>query len=190
MKKFAIVAMGLCLILASSVVAQDASVKGKMIASGYLGYSLGMGDAFDEIETPGMKASLDAGLAFGGAFHYGLTDKIFFGGEVMFQNYKAEVEFTDPILASASASDSEMKFNIMGSMLYAMNYTDEQALFLSAGLGMYDSEIGFNGGVVWRKMVSPTIGLFVSPRIHIIMADDMFELIQLTAGVQIPLGAN
>ncbi|MBU0982665.1 MAG: hypothetical protein KKA42_02260 [candidate division Zixibacteria bacterium] len=196
MKKVTIITLGLCLMLASGVLAQDPGLKGKMLASGYLGYSIGMGDAFDDYDFAGSSYSSDAGIAFGGSFHFGLTEKIMLGGELMMQNYSFDVEVAPfdiggVSFAGESYSDSEMKLNFIGSMLYALNYSDEQALFLTAGLGIYDygsSEIGFNGGVVWRKMVSPTIGLFVSPRIHLVMADDMFELLQVTAGVHIPLG--
>ncbi len=192
MKRTTAVLLATVLILAVSVQAQDFNLKGKMMASGYLGYALGMGDVFDEYESDYYKYSLDAGISFGGMFHYGIAEKFMIGGELMLQKYKAKAEYTGPSgYGFGDADDSETNTHILANCLYAMNYTDDNdAFFLTFGGGIYDDDFGLNGGIVYRKMVSPTIGIFAMPRIHLVMADDTFELIHLAVGVMIPIGSK
>ena len=95
MKRALLLMLALCLVLSVSALGQDEDegLKGKMFVSGYGGYTIGMGDAFfDEEETIGgvtVGASFKAGISFGGAFHYGVTEKLLVGGELGLQSYKA-----------------------------------------------------------------------------------------------------
>jgi len=200
MFKVAIAVLMFGLMVTGSAVGQDAfDLKGKMLTGGYLGYTLGFGDPFGETDFIGGSTDFSAGFSFGGHFHYGVSPKMLIGGELGFQSYNADVNteatsiggFSIPS-TSTSAGDTEL--NILGTALYAMNYTEDQkALYLTFGAGIYggaSSEFGFNGGVLWRTMVSPTIGLYVMPRFHLIMADTTMKMLQIAVGVQIPLGAK
>ena len=178
--------------LVLSVGVNGQGLKGKMLISGYGGYTIGLGDPFDEYELLGAKYSSSAGINFGGVFHYGLGEKLMIGGELGFQSYKAEVEGT--ILgASVSSSDSETKLNFLFNGLYQVSEAEKNAFFITGGAGMYDygdTEIGFFGGILYRWAVSPTVFVFAMPRIHLILADTTFELLQISGGVQIPIGSK
>ena len=190
MKRTLLLVGVLCLVLSVAVSGQG--LKGKMLISGYGGYTIGMGDVFDDIETPNFKASNSAGINFGGIFHYGLNEKMMIGGELGLQSYKGEVEYIGTtILGSGSSSDSETKLNFAANGLYLLNETEKNAFFLTGGIGFYDygsTEIGFFGGILYRWAVSPTVFVFAMPRIHLILADSTFELLQISGGVQIPIG--
>jgi hypothetical protein len=194
MKKFLTITVALCLLVSGSAFSQDMeSLKGTMAAGGYLGYSIGMGDVFDDVDFAGGSSSSDAGLSFGGHFHYGVSDKLMIGGEIFLQSYSFDFEYDAGFLGSASGSDSETKTNFLASALYAMSMDEKKALFLTGGIGFYDfgdTNIGFNGGILYRFMVSETVALYGMPRIHIVMADDMFQLIQISAGAQFMFGGN
>ncbi len=194
MKKALLIMVVASLLLAGTAFGQG--VKGKMMISGYGGYTIGMGDAFDDYEGENYSFSTKAGITFGGMFHYGLTEKIMLGGEAFFQSYKFESEYTGPSIPGFTfedADESETKLNFGANALYAMSDDEKKSMYLTAGVGFYDfgdTEIGFNGGFMYSQKVSPTVNVFVMPRIHIVMADDMFELIQIVGGVSIPLGAK
>jgi hypothetical protein len=189
MKRTLLLVGVLCLVLTVAVSGQG--LKGKMLISGYGGYTIGMGDIFDDIEALDAKFSFSAGINFGGIFHYGINEKLMVGGEIGFQSYKAEVEGTGTgLFATASGSSSETKVNILANGLYLVNESEKSTFFLTGGAGVYDSEIGFFGGILYRWAVSPTVFVFAMPRIHLVLADSTFELIQISGGVQIPIGAK
>lgn len=210
MRKLIVVLM--VMLLVSGVSAFGQGLKGKMAISGYGGYSIGMGDAFKDYESFNYKYSSSAGITFGGMFHYGVTEKMMVGGELMMQSYKFEGEYKggsilDDYLkrgtlgktsgiqqgVDLSYSDTETKLNFLASALYALNYTEETAFYLIFGAGFYDfgdTEIGFNGGLMYTKQISPSMDLFGAPRFHVVMADETVMLLQLTAGVQFWLGGN
>lgn len=191
MKRTLLLAGLLCLALSVTVCGQN--LKGEMMIGGYAGYTLGFGDAFKDYEEPGFKLSSSAGFNFGGMFHYGINEKMMIGGELGLQQYKADMEAvgTAPIgTIVVEGSDTETKLNILFNGLYALNYTEDKAMFLTAGAGIYDSDFGLFGGILYRWAVSPTVFVFAMPRFHIVLADSTFELLQLSAGVQIPIGAK
>jgi len=178
--------MALCLAITITVTGQD--LTGKMLTGGYAGYTLGFGDAFFDEDY----GSFKAGISLGGTFHYGINEKMMIGGELGFQSYKSEVKL--PAILGGSTSETNTRINILFNGLYAINYTDdENAFFVTAGGGFYggeDSEFGIFGGIVYRKMVSETIGAYVMPRFHYVMADPAMTMLQIAVGVQIPLGSE
>ncbi|MBD3258878.1 hypothetical protein GF377_10625 [candidate division GN15 bacterium] len=191
MKNVMMILAAVCLLAVGSVSAQG--VKGTMAAGGYLGYSIGLGDVFDDIETEFGSSSSDAGIGFGGHFHYGVSEKFMIGGEIFLQSYSFEFDYDFGGFGSGSESESETKANFLATGLMVMNQDEKKAFFLTGGIGFYDfgdTNIGFNGGILYRWMVSETVGIYAMPRIHIVLADDMFQLIQISAGVQIPFGGN
>lgn len=204
MKNTIIMIFAVCLLVAGTASAEEEfNLKGKMLGSAYLGYTLGLGDPFgDESVTVGSStytASFKPGIGFGATFHYGVSPKIMIGGELGFQSYKVETEIPSGSVGSVSfgggsASASSTETNFLGSALYALNYTDDQkALFLTAGAGIYggaSSDLGLNFGVVWRTMVSEKIGIMVMPRFHYVLADTALKMLQIAAGVQIPFGSK
>ncbi len=148
--------------------------EGKMIASGFLGYTFGFGDAFEYI---------DAGLNFGGSYHYGITEKYLVGGELSFQTYKFDL---GPL-----GDHSETELNILATALMDLNTTDEGGLFLTGGVGIYGGEsssFGINGGIVYTKAVAETIKLFGMPRLHIILDDNTPMMLSLSVGAQFGFG--
>jgi hypothetical protein len=171
-----------CVLLATSAFGQGLGPKGQMWTGGYLGYGIGMGDPFVDEDA----FSFKAGLGYGGTFHYGLNEKMIIGGELGFQSYKTEFDFLG---SKESSTTTEM--NIFFSGLYTLNYEDGKALFLSFGGGLYggdNSEFGFFGGILYRKLISEKIFLYGMPRLHLIMADETMKILQLSVGVQIPIG--
>ena len=186
MKRVFVLTMALCLAITMTVTGQD--LTGKMLAGGYAGYTLGFGDAFPDDDV----FSRNAGISFGGTFHYGINEKMMIGGELGFQSFKTEVEL--PAILGGSSSETSTEMNILFNGLYAINYTDdENAFFVTAGGGLYggdDSELGIFGGIVYRKMVSETIGAYVMPRFHYVMSDPAMTMLQIAVGVHIPVGSN
>ncbi len=195
MKRIIILATAICFGLAISALAQEpVDLTGEMMASGYLGYSIGLGDMFKDYTEAYYEYSAGAGLSLGGTFHYGLKENIMLGGELMIQSYKFESEYKGtpvPGVELGEFSDSETEVNILATGLYAMNYTDEKSFFLTGGVGFYDSggmKLGLNAGIVYSMEVSPKISIFGMPRFHIVFADDTFELLQLAVGAQFSVG--
>jgi len=190
MKRTLLLVGVLCLVLSVAVSGQG--LKGKMLISGYGGYTIGMGDAFKDYEEPNYKFSNSAGINFGGMFHYGINEKMMIGGELGFQSYKWESEYTGPVLLGfGSGSSSDTKLNFAANGLYLVNETEKNAFFITGGIGFYDygsTEVGFFGGILYRWAVSPTVFVFAMPSIHLVLADSTFELIQISGGVQIPIG--
>ena len=182
MKRVAATLVVACVLLATSVFGQGLGPEGQMWAGGYLGYGFGMGDPF--VDEDGF--SFKAGLGFGGTFHYGLNEKMIIGGELGFQSYKSEFD-----ILGTKDSKTTTETNILFSGLYTLNYEDEKALFLSFGGGLYgsdNSEFGFFGGILYRKLITETIFLYGMPRLHLILADETMKILQLSVGVQIPIG--
>jgi hypothetical protein len=190
MKKSAIV---IALLLMTAAVAQAApTVKAHMMVGPYIGYSLGFGDAFKDYEDEFSKFSSNAGLNFGGSFHYGLTDKMMLGGELFVQQYKFEYEDKTGSPFTPNYDVSESETNILGSLLYTMSYMQKAVFMLNAGAGIYGqgsgSELGIFGGIMYNYMIARTIMLAFMPRIHFIMADETVMLLQLSVAIHWWLG--
>jgi len=185
--KFAITLV-LALLMCAPAFGQDFDLKGNMVAGGYAGYTLGMGDPFGDDNG----CSFDAGIGFGGTFHYGVTPKMMVGGELGFQSYKAEVDAVTIMgFTSPGTSSSSTETNFLGSCLYALNYADDGAMFINFGAGLYggaDSEIGFFGGILYQKKLGETMNWFVMPRFHYVMTDTAMKMIQIAAGVNFAIG--
>ena len=167
-------------------------VKGKKLVSGYLGYTLGFGDAFSDDEEVILgttyKYSRSAGINLGGAFHLGVTEKLLIGGELGFQSYKAEVS-----VGSMSTSASDFETNILASGLYVLSYEEEKkGMFLNFGAGIYgggDSNLGLFGGIVYHKEMSESYDLIFMPRFHYVLADNVKPImLSLSVGVSFPVG--
>ncbi len=183
MKRAVLLMLALCLVLSVSAVAENGNgMKGWMLVSGYGGYTIGMGDAFEDWEVAGNKHSRDAGISFGGAFHYGVTDMFLVGGELGFQSYKAE---------GPGYSNTETEMNILATGLYALNYVEnEQAFFVAFGVGHYAGwdEFGFNVGVLYTRMITDKLPAFIMPRFHYVMADpDAALMFQVVVGITFPV---
>jgi hypothetical protein len=147
-------------------------------------------------------------------FHYGIGEKLMFGGELGFQIYEQKASGSVAGVAFPDTSTSEVKLNILFNGLYAFNYVEgEQGFFLTFGGGIYgglggvlDLEqaiddlmagkevdedgiaFGVNGGFLYTRMVSESLGLFVMPRFHLVFSDPTAKMFQIVAGVQIPIG--
>ena len=163
------------------------NLMGKMLSGGYLGYSFGMGDQFDDYEGSGYKAEFNAGFSLGGQFFYGFSEKFMIGGELMLQSYSFKVDYNE----GPDYDDSELKFAILGNVLYPINYTDEKALFLIGGLGFYDRDdlgLGFNAGIMYRFAIGENLYFFGMPRLHFLFADPSGQMIQIAVGLQYPIG--
>ncbi|KAA3636245.1 MAG: hypothetical protein DWP97_03065 [Calditrichaeota bacterium] len=193
-KKTLLLAAALCLCISMTAFSaeEEMGVKGKKLVSGYLGYTLGFGDAFSDYEevvgTETYKYSFDAGLNLGGAFHIGVTEKMLIGGELGFQSYKFE-----STVGSFSVSSSDMETNILASALYVLNYEEEKKMFLNFGTGIYgggDSNLGLFGGIVYHKAMS-SYDLILMPRLHYVLADGSKPLmLSLSIEASFPVGQN
>ncbi len=168
MKKLLVLTLMFIFVIGSTSFAQD--LEGKMKASGYLGYTIGFGDAFS--------GPLDAGFNFGGTFHYGIKENLMIGGELGLQSYDYGV-------------GSDTKVNLIGSVLYPLNYTDEKAFYLTGGLGLYggtDNGLGINGGIVYSFQVAESIQIYGMPRLHIVFVDSTPMMLSLSAGAFFDFG--
>lgn len=197
MKRIITLVAAICLCLGISTLAQQpVDFTGKMIAAGYLSYSIGMGDPFKDVKAGYTTFESSAGIGLGGHFFYGMNENVMLGGELMLQNYgfKQETEsYTMGLITvpASSSSNSEMKFNIIANGLYAINAMDTKSLYAIGGLGLYDfggMKLGLNAGIVYSVEVSPKVSIFGMPRFHIVFADDTFELLQLAVGAQFSVG--
>jgi hypothetical protein len=129
------------------------------------------------------------------------------GGELMVQSYKWEASYDlnyiplekrnafakkfDLNQVDLSYSDTESKMNFLFSALFALSEMQKAALFLNFGGGLYDTgdnEIGVFGGLMYHKMMSEKLAIFLMPRLHMIFADDSFMLLQIMVGVHFWLG--
>lgn len=200
MKKALLLMLVVCMALGVTAVAENGDgVKGKMFASGYAGYALGFGDLFkDYEETFGpsrYKYSFDAGIGFGGAFHYGVTPKLMVGGEVGLQSYKSELEVTGDLFGfNEAGSNTNTELNVLATALYALNYAAQQnALFLTFGVGNYGGldAIGLSFGIMYMKMMSTAWALYFMPRMHYVLSDpDAAMMFQLLVGASFPIGGK
>lgn len=197
MRRSLLVCMALCLAISASASAQSANAqmrdfKGQSWATGHLGYSVGMGDAFSSYTEPitNTELSSDAGVGFGGQFYYGLKDNLLIGGELMFQSYTVSLSTPANLSLSIPATEvsaTQTKTNLIVNTLYAVNQTRNSSLFLINGIGLYDfggTNLGLNTGIVWRKQVSDNVHLFGMPRLHVILADTTPTMFQFTMGAQ------
>ncbi len=208
MKKTIIICTLICFALGAPAMA---NLKSLMCVGPYVGYTLGFGDAFKDFEGPGYKFSSDAGITFGGQFHYGLSDKMMLGGELYVQQYSFKWNYdTDfPIFkgqqnagfakkfdlseANYEISDSEMKLNFLASALYALSYMQKAMLMANFGAGIYDngeSNIGIFGGIVYQRMVAATMSFYLMPRVHYIFSDASAFMLQLAVGINFWLGSS
>jgi len=188
-----------CLILSPSIFGQGIDMRNKTFIGCYGGYTLGLGVPFGDTKTKFVlyteTRTFNAGIGFGGMIHFEATEKLMIGGEISIQSYKTKYETPSYTVqyagtaAATSESSSRSETNILGNCLYAINYSNQSALFITFGAGIYgggDSEIGFFGGILYRKMVGEIQG-FVMPRIHYIMADTAMKMLQIAVGVQFPI---
>lgn len=179
--------MLMVLALAATGTAQD--LNGQMLAGGYLGYSFGMGDQFDEYNHPNFKDEINAGFSLGGQFFYGLAEKLMVGSELMLQSYSRKIDYEDD--ADPDFNDSELKFSILANALYSLNYTEETALFFIGGIGVYDRNdlgLGFNAGILYRMNIGDNLYVYGMPRVHFLLADPGGQMIQISFGLQYSIG--
>lgn len=198
MKKVVAIVAVVVLMMSLSAYGQAASCKGKLNAIGYGSYAFGFGDVFkDSKETIGnytVEHSFDAGLGFGVIGQYGVLDKLYAGLEIGLQMYKAKAEATPAQVAFPKVDETKTYVNVLANGMYAIMYTDDlNAFFVTAGLGLYggeDSKFGFNAGVMFRRMLSPNVGIMVMPRFHYVTSDPALTMVQVAAGVVIPIPLN
>ena len=170
------------------------SPAGTMMITGYGGYTLGFGDYFDDYESLNYKWSSSAGICFGGIFHFFINNMFAVGGELYMQSYSFDSEYTGPtggFFTGLDGSTSDTELNFLFNALYPMNYSEEQAIYLMFGGGLYefgDSEIGVHGGIAWHKALSPNINLVIAPRFHVIFANETVMMVQVTAGAGFGFG--
>ena len=196
MKRALLICAVFCLVISVSASAQLPSYKGQSWATGHLGYAFGMGNAFSSYSEPytNTEFSSDAGIGFGGQYYYGVKENLLIGGELLFQRYTVKMSVPANLalgLPEIDVSESQTELNVLVNTLYAVNRTRNSALFLMGGTGLYDfggTQLGLNGGLVWRKQVSDKVHLFGMPRLHVVLTDSTPTMIQLTMGAQFSLG--
>jgi hypothetical protein len=173
-----------CVLLLGVAGVSADDLTGRMTVSGYVGYALGFGDAFEDYEGFGTEVSVGPTINFGGQFSYGVKENLMVGGELYFQSIKSEVKSD----FGGSASESDMNTNVLGNVLYAFNHTSEKALFGIAGLGLYDGDLGLHAGIIYQTAVSESITLFGMPRLHALFTDPSGFMLQLSVGATFPIG--
>jgi hypothetical protein len=204
MKRILVALVALCTVMAASAAAQDDGPETKLLLSAYGGFGMGLGDVFDDLQSNDGTWSTTAGMTLGGSAHYFVLPKLGVGVDVQMQTYKLEFEAASAG-AFPSADESKLNAAITGSLVYSLLDDGKQAFLLNCGGGMYkigvevtqggvecttSDEMGFFGGCMYRYMLTNQFGLYFQPRIHVIMADepwDTYEIVQIAAGVQIPL---
>ncbi len=179
----------------------EPGLKGKMMVGPYAGYTIGFGDAFQDVEFPGFKSSFGPSYNLGGNFHYGLSDKMMIGGEIYLQNYTYKVE-SDLLgfgkrlggaAAAYEASESELESSFLFSALYRLSMMQKAMLMLNFGGGLYggsENEIGFFGGIMYQRLLAAKLAIFLASRMHFVMASETIMMLQLMVGVHFWLGSS
>ena len=159
--------------------------------------------------------SFDAGIDAGVMFHFGVAEKIMIGLEIDMQQYKSKATVDDyevmgiPV-PGMSTEETQTKVNLLGNLMYAISYSETgSGTFLTVGAGIYGglggtlslkeattaesiessgSSFGINGGIMFRKMVGTSVGLFIMPRLHYVFSDPNSKLLMISGGISIPFG--
>ena len=161
---------------------------GEMRINGYLGYTLGFGDAFPDNDF----MSVGPTFNIGGQFFYGWKENMMIGGELYLQNYTAKIKANSG-LGIPSSSNGDMKFNILANLLYGMSQNEESAFYFIAGAGFYDyggTSLGINGGILYEKAFGESMTFFAMPRLHIVFEDNTPMMLQLSSGATFPIGGG
>ena len=74
--------------------------------------------------------------------------------------------------------------NILGLGIYEMKPGKPASMILLGGAGFYESDFGINGGIGYRKFMSPELALAGGARAHWVFSGTTFAWLQLFFGVQ------
>ncbi|MBK7092010.1 MAG: outer membrane beta-barrel protein [bacterium] len=175
------------LLMAASLSAQGiGDLKGKMAVGGFINYGIGFGKMFDDYEETfedfTVKNETSLGISFGGKFLYGLAPKMAVAASVDRQSIKYKGEASGDLggfedIFNYDETESWIAINVNG--VYFFSPEKKMCPYAEAGPGYYmpshedaDSKFGINGGLGILYMVSPTVGVDLGGRFHMIFTEE------------------
>ncbi len=184
MKRIAAVVVVVSLILAGPAVAKKGvggTSIGQWSGGAHLGYSLGL-SGFDSWSGAGWYGeywewSYKPTFAFDVCGQYQWKKSFAIGAEIYWQGTKIDSP-------SGWGGDAGSFTNILALGTYELNPGKPASLILLGGAGIYESDFGFNGGVGYRKFMSPELALAGGARAHLVLSGTTFAWLHLFFGVQ------
>ena len=184
MKKFAAAIVILSLIFSVSAMAKKGvggTSVGQWSGGAHLGYSLGL-SGFDSWSGSDWNGgtwdwSYKPTLAFDICGQYQWKEKLAIGAEIYWQGTKVD----GPNGWGGSAGSFT---NILALGTYELSPGKPASMILLGGAGIYQSDFGINGGVGYRKFMSPELALSGGARAHWVFSGTTFAWLQLFFGAQ------
>lgn len=171
--------------------------KGKLLIEGYAGYGLGLGDDFKEFKSvlpfANYTRQLQPGVAFGVRVGYGFADKFLIAGVATFQKMKNKeiIETHDPPIATDN-STTDTWIGVNANVVYMAAPSSKLCPYIEAGPGLYfdpdDMAGGADGGIGGMYWFSPSVGLDVGARLHLILGMDVLTYVEFRGGITVVIG--
>lgn len=182
MRRLLVAIVALSLMLSVSALAKNGvggTSQGEWSGGAHIGYSLGLSGFGDrgDAQYLGYDWGYKPTIAFGVFGQYQLREKIAIGGEIYWQGTKWE----SPSGYSGSAG-SWTSILFLGT--YELSPGEPASIILLGGAGLYESNLGFNAGIGYRKFMSPQLALLGGARAHAVLTDPSFAWLQLFFGAQ------
>jgi hypothetical protein len=189
MRKLATAVMVLGMLMSSSALAKSGvggTSVGQWSGGAHLGYSLGL-SGFDSWSGTGWAGeewdwSYKPSFAFDICGQYQWKKSLAIGAEIYWQGTKLDTP-------GGWGGDAGSFTNILALGTYELNPGKPASLFLLGGAGVYESDFGINGGVGYRKFMSPQLALAGGARAHLVLSDPTFAWLHLFFGVQYFFGS-
>lgn len=184
MKRLAATAILLGLMLSASAIAKTGvggTSVGQWSGGAHLGYSLGL-SGFDSWSGTGWLGedwnwSYKPSFAFDICAQYQWKKKLAIGAEIYWQGTKVD----GPSGWGGSAGSFT---NILALGTYEMSPGKPASMLFIFGAGIYESDLGANAGIGYRKFMSRELALAGGARVHFVLTDPTFAWLQLFFGAQ------
>jgi hypothetical protein len=183
MKKLATMILVLGLLLTLPVTAKTGvggTSVGQWSAGAHLGYSIGL-SGFKSYSGSGLYNNWDWSykptFAFGFIGQYQWRKALAVGAEIYWQGTKVST----PAGWGGSAGSFT---NILALWTYELNPGKPATMIINGGAGIYESDFGLNGGIGYRKFMSPQLALAGGVRAHLVLSNPTFAWLHLYFGAQ------
>ncbi len=150
---------------------------GQWSAGANLGYSVGL-SGFSKFGNEFFNVTYKPTFAFAIFGQYQWKEKLAIGAEIYWQGAK----WTTPYGYYGSAGGSWT--NILALGTYELSPGQPGSIFLLGGAGVYESDFGLNGGVGYRKFMSPELALMGGARAHVVLSSPTFAWLHFFFGAQ------
>jgi hypothetical protein len=180
MKKIAAAVIILGLTLAVTAVGKTGvggTSVGQWSAGANLGYSIGL-SGFDSYSNQLYSVSYKPTFAFDIFGQYQWKKQFAIGAEIYWQGTKWSTNL------GYYGSSGQSFTNILALGTYEFSPGKQASLILLGGAGIYESDFGLNGGIGYRKFMSPELALKGGARAHVVLSNPTFAWLQLFFGAQ------